>query len=229
MKVNMITTIDDAVRALDLNWSKTNEELFRLGVQLGRHLAISGEKMDVLPFFKECEDARNCNARMYEVKKKLSLLVGNLFYRACSSQIIEIGGISFSLKSRSYMDAFLPKESIFENFFIRRVAVLNYEHSESLLLKFELCGSVGEIFENHNYPKQWELVCEDPNGETYVDIVSQEKILSHIQPSEAEISQYAVTTANKINLAPAGIEKNLNLLLDALHKELFFLQISHPI
>lgn len=229
MKENMIVTIDNAVRALDLNWSKTNEELFALGVQLGRHLATSGENIDGLPFFKECEEARNCAGRIYDINKKISAIIGQLFYRACSSQINEIGTILFSLESRSYIDSYLPKESIFKRFFIENVTATNYEYSEALLLEFNLCGSVADLFQKYKIRKQWQLVCENPYSKTSVEITSQGKILSHIQPSEAEISQYAVTSSTQIDLAPAEIENNLNSLLDALHKELFFLQISHPI
>ena len=115
------------------------------------------------------------------------------------------------------------------DFFIENVTVTNYEYGEALLLKFNLCGSVADLFQKYKILNQWQLVCENPYSENSVEITSQGKILSHIQPSEAEISQYAVTCSTQIDLAPAEIENNLNSLLDALHKELFFLQISHPI
>lgn len=221
--------MDCAVRNLDLDRRQINEQIFSLDLQLGRHLAATGEHFDGLPFFKECEQARNCAGRTYELQKKISLLIGGLFYRACSLHIKNCRAISFALDSMSFRNSHPANESIFEGFFIKKISVENYEYSESFLLRFELCGAVADLFKKYEISQYWELVCENPNGETYVRIASQEDLSKHINPNDANISQYSMISSSQEKPSAEKIEKNLNALLGELSQELFFLQISNPI
>lgn len=226
MSENMINKIDNAVRELNLNLSPTNERIFSLGIQLGKHIAISGDNFDRLPFFVESESKRNGVIRKEALNDKIAKLIGNLFYLACAEQIKNRGAVAFSIDPKPYNSLHSLDPLIGEKFFIKECHATEKDGSDSCRLHFEVIGAVADLFEKYGFCKGLAISCENPYGGTSVEISSLQDLPRYIQTDQVEFNRIRISYGdNKISATDE--EENLQALFDELSRELLFFHIAH--
>jgi hypothetical protein len=228
MNEKMIDLIEKSIRDLDLNLSPKNESIFILGIQLGKHIAKSGDDFDRLPFFVECESKLNEVISKENLKNKISKLIGNLFYLACAEQIKNRGAITFSIDYNSYANLHPLDQSISERFFVEEVGTKENEGSESFLIQFKVTGVVADLFKKYEFVNNFAILCENPYGVSNVKVSSLQDLPRYIQTDQVEFNEIRISYVNNEVSATDEGDK-LRALFDELSEELLFLHIAHPV
>lgn len=228
MSEKITNQIDQAIRELGLGLSKTNEIIFSLGVQLGKHIATSSDEFDRLPFFVECESKLNGAIRKADLNDKIAKLVGNLFYLACADQIKNRGAVAFSIDPSPFKRLNSLEPLIFEKFFIKEGHTTEKDDSDSFLLHFELMGAVGDLFEKYGFCKGLAISCENPYGESSVEISSLQDLPRYIQTDQVEFNRMGISYGGN-EMSAKDEEEKFQALFDELSQALMFFHIAHPV
>ncbi len=228
MNEKMIDLIEKSIRDLDLNLSPKNESIFILGIQLGKHIAKSGDDFDRLPFFVECESKLNEVISRENLKSKIAKLIGNLFYLACAEQIKNSGAINFSINSNPYTNLHPLDKSISERFFVEEVGTKENEGSDSFLIQFKVMGVVADLFQRYGFFNNLAILCENPYGVSNVKVSSLQDLPRYIRTDQVEFNEIRISYVNN-EISATDEEDKLRALFDALSEELLFLHIAHPV
>jgi len=126
------------------------EKIFELGVELGKHIALSGEKYKRLPFFVTQGQEKNREGECQKELEKIKEAVRRLLYFALAEQIKKHQLVSISVTHPYDERLQLLDGDISEKYSIRCKSVSQKNAEQDFELKCEVIGEIGKIFSEYD-------------------------------------------------------------------------------
>ena len=190
-----------------------NEELFNLGVKLGRQLERDGVTDYRLPFFVEFENAESVKKKKTALISKAEKLILDVVKKAYKAEMDVSGAITIDASYSGRNDTHLC-EDIVNRFFVKHTHTEQYHSGQDFTLTFLLQGNLLDIFQRHSVSPQVEITVSNNGGEEDETLYDAEDI-DH-QFFSINIEQHAHTTRLSVEELTAfveDLEKNLIFLL----------------
>jgi len=168
--------IDAKVRKLTEERKYKAEDIFNLGVQLGRHL--EKEKLaDVrLSYFAEFDEKTQLRSEFGQLHKSVCDWLERLVRMSIKEQISESKFRDWSIGfNRLYGNNGEFDASIVEKRYVQFKSVRRGE-GEHFIAFFEVQGKLKNLFEKHNQPTEFEIIVDNDDGDDYVSISKEEQI-----------------------------------------------------
>lgn len=176
MSQDFAKDIDAKVRQLTEERKYKAEDIFNLGVQLGRHL--EKEKLaDVrLSYFAEFDEKTQLRSEFGQLHKSVCDWLDRLVRMSVKEQISESKFRDWSIGfNRLYGNNGEFDASIVEKRYVQFKSVRRGE-GEHFIAFFEVQGKLKNLFEKHNQPTEFEIIVDNDDGDDYVSISKEEQI-----------------------------------------------------
>ncbi len=208
-----IVQIDEMLRHYGDKVRTVDEQLFNLGVKLGRQLERDGLADYRPPFFVEQENAENIAQTKAALIRKAEALILGVVKRAYKAEMDVSGAITIDASYSGRNDTNLS-EDIVNRFFVKHTHTEQYHSGQDFTLTFLLQGNLLDIFQRHSVSPQVEITVSNNGGEEDETLYDAEDI-DH-QFFRINIKQHAHTTRLSVEELTAfveDLEKNLMFLL----------------
>jgi hypothetical protein len=176
MSQDFAKDIDAKVRQLTDERKYKAEDIFNLGVQLGRHL--EKEKLaDVrLSYFAEFDEKTQLRSEFGQLHKSVCDWLERLVRMSIKEQISESKFRDWSIGfNRLYGNNGEFDASIVEKRYVQFKSVRRGD-GEHFIAFFEVQGKLKNLFEKHNQPTEFEIIVDNDDGDDYVSISKEEQI-----------------------------------------------------
>ncbi len=196
---------------------RNEERIFELGIELGRHLAATGEKFERLEFFVRREEERSRDERIREKRKKIGDLISRLFYLACAKTIEINGSIKFDADDYWRESLNLFDDEVVEEFGVQCKSVTQEDEEQDFDIEYEVVGIIGEIFEKYEARKSMTVTAYNLNS------TSKLTISNTLELHEALGASWLSFDRSSSN----NDEKRLDDLMDELNKATLLIQLKY--
>lgn len=176
MSQDFAKDIDAKLRNLTEERKYKAEDIFNLGVQLGRHL--EKEKLaDVrLSYFAELDEKTQLRSEFGQLHKSVCDWLERLVRMSIKEQISASKFRDWSIGfNRLYGNNGEFDASIVEKRYVQFKSVRRGE-GEHFIAFFEVQGKIKNLFERHKQPTEFEIIVDNDDGDDYVSISKEEQI-----------------------------------------------------
>jgi len=176
MSQDFAMDIDAKLRKLTEERKYKAEDIFNLGVQLGRHL--EKEKLaDVrLSYFAEFDEKTQLRSEFGKLHKSVCDWLERLVRMSIKEQISESKFRDWSIGfNRLYGNNGEFDASIVEKRYVQYKSVRRGE-GEHFIAFFVVQGKLKNLFEKHNQPTEFEIIVDNDDGDDYVSISKEQQI-----------------------------------------------------
>jgi hypothetical protein len=176
MSQDFAKDVDAKLRKLTEERKYKAEDIFNLGVQLGRHL--EKEKLaDVrLSYFAEFDEKTQLRSEFGQLHKSVCDWLERLVRMSIKEQISESKFRDWSIGfNRLYGNNGEFDANIVEKRYVQFKSVRRGE-GEHFIAFFEVQGKLKNLFEKHNQPTKFEIILDNDDGDDYVSISKEQQI-----------------------------------------------------
>lgn len=170
-----LNEIEDQLKNYANSNRQIDEELFNIGVELGRLLEKRGIDAHRLQFFEQQEARRIEEKNKYDLAKKSGKVILQLVQAAYILQYKEYGSIEFSDNRNHHSDSKLEDE-IAERFCLQLANTNQNSVGGELELGFRILGQLAILFERYELPPFILIILENDSGEDSVTLYDEESI-----------------------------------------------------
>lgn len=170
-----LNEIEDQLKNYANSNRQINEELFNIGVELGRLLEKRGIDAHRLQFFEQQEARRIEEKNKYDLAKKSGKVILQLVQAAYILQYKEYGSIEFSDNRNHRSDSKLEDE-IAERFCLQLANTNQNSVGGELELGFRILSQLAILFERYELPPFILIILENDSGEDSVTLYDEESI-----------------------------------------------------
>lgn len=170
-----LNEIEDQLKNYANSNRQIDEELFNIGVELGRLLEKRGIDAHRLQFFEQQEARRIEEKNKYDLAKKSGKVILQLVQAAYILQYKEYGSIEFSDNRNHRSDSKLEDE-IAERFCLQLANTNQNSVGGELELGFRILGQLAILFERYELPPFILIILENDSGEDSVTLYDEESI-----------------------------------------------------
>lgn len=169
-KINQINAAITEIRGRD------DEEIFKLGVELGRYLASSGETFDRLPFFVQREAQRNKDERIREKNRVVSELFRRLFFVSCVLQMRKKGSITFDANNYWSSEKIGFDDDVEAELFVRCNSVQQEDEEQDFDIEYEVIGDLADLFDKFELRKSMTITAYNLNSSSSLKLATEEEL-----------------------------------------------------
>lgn len=209
-----IGEINDAVKALSSSM-RNGEELFKLGVELGKFLATSGADFDRLPYFVERELENSKQERLREKRQAISDVIQRLIVVACAEQIKISGSITFD-SVMYWRGGKLIDDEVADEFFVQCHSVRQEDEEQDFEVEFEIIGELADLF--HKYEART-TICVNAHNLDY----DTKLVVTNVDDLKGTFGRAWINFENN---SAQNDEAKLDEFFDEINKVTMFLQIK---
>lgn len=167
---------DLRIRELTENGKYDLEDIFNLGVQLGRHLEKEHLSDLRLSYFAEVEKNSDLRKKFAQHHKKLCDWLERLVKASIEAQINQNKFRGWSIGDNSDYGSNSKFDSrIVEKRYVQFASACR-EADGHFSAYFELQGKIRDLFEKHKQPTKFELIVDNDDREDYVLVSNEEQI-----------------------------------------------------
>lgn len=217
MTQNFANAFDARIRELTEDKKYKLEEVFNLGVELGRFLEKEKENLSDfrLSYFAETEEKSDLRKNFGQLHRKVCDWLERLVKASIKDQINQNKFGEWSIGfNRLYGNNGEFDPGIVQKRYVQFSSVRRGE-GEHFIAYFELQGKVKDLFEKHKQPTNFEIIVDNDDGEDYVSISKVEEI----------DSLYGCMISYNCDLSTQGVEDYSKFIND-LDKSLLLMLLS---
>lgn len=175
-----LNEIEDQLKNYANSNRQIDEELFNIGVELGRLLEKREIDAHRLQFFEQQEARRIEEKNKYDLAKKAGKVILQLVQAAYILQYKEYCSIEFSDNRNHRSDSKLEDE-IAERFCLQLANTNQNSVGGELELGFRILGQLAILFERYELPPSIRIILENDSGEDSVTLYDEESIQRKIR------------------------------------------------
>ena len=176
MSQDFAKDIDAKVRQLTEDRKYKLEDIFNLGVQLGRHLEKEQIADVRLSYFAEFDEKTQLRSEFGQLHKSVCDWLERLVRMSIKEQISESKFRDWSIGfNRLYGNNGEFDASIVDKRCVQFKSVRRGE-GEHFIAFFEVQGKLKNLFDKHNQPTEFEIIVDNDDGDDYVSISKEEQI-----------------------------------------------------
>lgn len=152
------------------------EDVFNLGVELGRHLQKENLSDFRLSYFAEIEEQYDVRKNFGQLHKKVCDWLERLVKASIKEQITQSNFRQWSVGfNRLYSNSSEFDTCIVQKRYVQFSSVHKGE-GEHFIANFELQGKIKDLFEKHKQPTNFEIIVDNDDGDDYVSISNEDQI-----------------------------------------------------
>jgi hypothetical protein len=176
MSQDFFKDIDKKLRQLTEDKKYKQEDIFNLGVQLGRHLEKERIADIRLSYFTEFDELTQLKRDFGKLHQNVCGWLEQLVRMSIKDQISESKFRDWSIGfNRLYGNNGEFDASIVKKRYVQFKSVRRGE-GEHFIAFFEVKEKLKNLFEKHNQPTEFEIIVDNDDGDDYVSISKEEQI-----------------------------------------------------
>ncbi len=176
MSQDFAKNIDEEVRQLNKDGKYKAEEIFNLGVRLGRYLEKENLAYVRLSYFAEVDEKTQLRSEFRQLHKSVCDWLERLVRMSIKEHISESKFRDWSIGlNRLYGNNSEFDASIVEKRYVQFKSVRRGE-GEHFIAFFEVQGKLKNLFEKHNQPTEFKIIVDNDDGDDYVSISKEQQI-----------------------------------------------------
>ena len=176
MTQNYADAFDARIRELIEGGGYKIEDVFNLGVELGRCLEKENLSDLRLSYFAEAEEKSDLRKNFGQLHRKVCDWLERLVKASIKDQINQNKFGEWSIGfNRLYGNNGEFDPSVVKKRYVQFSTVRRGE-GEHFIAYFELQGKIRDLFEKHNQPTNFEIIVDNDDGEDYVSISKEGQI-----------------------------------------------------
>lgn len=215
MNQEFLKSIDDKVRQLVEGGSYDLEDVFNLGVELGRRLEKGNLDNIQLKIFEELGNQSKLDNDFRALRNKVCDWLELLVKASVKEHITESKFKNWTIG----FNKLNVQDCVFEQNIVqkRHVQFLNFRRGdgEHFIAEFQLQGKLKSLFEKFNQPTFFEIIVDNDDGGDNVSITSEQQIHS----------LYGCTISYECTLNKQGVS-DYQKFVNELNKSLLFLLLE---
>lgn len=206
-----LNEIDKKLKDYARSFRPINEELFNIGVELGRLLEAEKINSYRSPFFQQLEQQTDDRETKREIAEKIANLLLQMVVKANKEQLKETGFVEYS--AARYTSGSNLKDEISEKYSIKYRSITQTEVGGDFDIHFEVIGELKSIFEKHNVVPFFETTLYNSTGEDSEAMYSAESADKSFGVGAWSIRYSDKMTINELREFADSVEKNLLFLM----------------
>ena len=176
MTQNFADAFDARIRELTEDRKYKLEDVFNLGVELGRCLEKENLSDLRLSYFSETEEKLDLRKNFGQLHRKVCDWLERLVKASIKDQINQNNFGEWSIGfNRLYGNNGEFDPSVVKKRYVQFSSVRRGE-GEHFIAYFELQGKIRSLFDKHNQPTNFEIIVDNDDGEDYVSISKEGQI-----------------------------------------------------
>lgn len=176
MTQNYADAFDAKIRELTENRNYKLEDVFNLGVELGRFLERENLSELRLSYFAAAEEKSDLRKNFGQLHKKVCDWLERLVKASIKDQINQNKFVEWSISfNRLYGSNSEFAHSVVKKRYVQFSSVRRGE-GEHFIAYFELQGKMKGLFEKHNQPSNFQIIVDNEDGEDYVSFSKERQI-----------------------------------------------------
>lgn len=170
-----LNEIEERLKQYANNNLQVNEELFNIGVELGRLLEKESIDAHRLQFFQQQEAKQLEQQNKYALANKAGRVILQLVQAAYTLQYQEYGVIEFS-DDRNYRSDSKLDDEIAKRYCLQHANTNQNSIGGELELEFRIIGQLAKLFEQYDLPPFVRIILENDSGEDSVTLYDEDSI-----------------------------------------------------